>query len=89
MFCRRAATLTKRARKELEELKEQHRALTERLVANYRARRSYDRIMDDSPARAATVSERLGAGAPGMERPGVGLIACYLHSGLRPQAVAP
>ena len=47
MFCRRVATLTKRARKELEELKEQHRALTERLVANYRA--VLERIDPDGP----------------------------------------
>lgn len=36
MFCRRVATLTKRAKTELEELKEQHRVLTERLINNYR-----------------------------------------------------
>ena len=47
MFCRRVATLTKRARKELEELKEQHRALTERLVANYRV--VLERIDPDGP----------------------------------------
>jgi hypothetical protein len=32
-FCRRVATLTKRARVELEALKEQHRAVTEKLIA--------------------------------------------------------
>ena len=37
MFCRRVATLTKRARAELEALREAHRAMTERLIANYRA----------------------------------------------------
>jgi cell division septum initiation protein DivIVA len=47
MFCRRVATLTKRAHKELEELKEQHRALTERLVANYRV--VLERIDSDGP----------------------------------------
>jgi Tn3 transposase DDE domain len=36
MFCRRVATLTKRARKELEDLEAAHREVTERLVANYR-----------------------------------------------------
>jgi cell division septum initiation protein DivIVA len=50
MFCRRMATLTKRARRELEELKEQHRALTERLVANYRA--VLERIDPDGPGGA-------------------------------------
>ena len=50
MFCRRVATLTERARKELEELKEQHRALTERLVANYRA--VLERIDPDGPGGA-------------------------------------
>jgi hypothetical protein len=47
MFCRRVATLTKRARRELEELREQHRVLTERLVANYRA--VLERIDPDGP----------------------------------------
>lgn len=37
MFCRRVATLTKRARAELEALREAHRAITERLIVNYRA----------------------------------------------------
>ena len=37
MFCRRVATLTKRARAELEALSEAHLAMTERLIANYRA----------------------------------------------------
>jgi hypothetical protein len=50
MFCRRVATLTKRARKELDELREQHRALTERLVANYRA--VLERIDPDGPGGA-------------------------------------
>ena len=37
MFCRRVATLTKRSRDELEAIKEKHREITERLVANYRS----------------------------------------------------
>jgi hypothetical protein len=37
MFCRRVATLTKRAREELEAIKQRHRELTERLVVNYRS----------------------------------------------------
>ena len=37
MFCRRVGTLTKRSRDELEALKKQHQAITERLVANYRS----------------------------------------------------
>jgi len=50
MFCRRVATLTKRARVELQALKEQHRAVTERLIANYRA--VLERIGPDGPAGA-------------------------------------
>ena len=37
MFCRRVGTLAKRAREELEALKDQHREITERLVAAYRS----------------------------------------------------
>jgi hypothetical protein len=37
MFCRRVATLTKRSRTELEEIKAAHRAITERLVENYKS----------------------------------------------------
>jgi hypothetical protein len=37
MFCRRVGTLTKRSRKEFEELKEAHRGITERLVSNDKA----------------------------------------------------
>lgn len=37
MFCRRVATLTKRSRVELEELKAKHRAITEQLVENYKS----------------------------------------------------
>jgi TnpA family transposase len=37
MFCRRVATLTKRAREELEALKAAHEQITERLVAAYRS----------------------------------------------------
>ena len=47
MFCRRVVTRAKRARKELGELKEQRRALTERLVANYRV--VLERIDPDGP----------------------------------------
>jgi hypothetical protein len=36
MFCRRVATLTKRARVELEELKKQQQKVTEALIGNYR-----------------------------------------------------
>ncbi|MDI6105112.1 Tn3 family transposase [Actinoplanes sp. NEAU-A12] len=36
MFCRRVATLTKRARLELEELKKQQQKVTEALIVNYR-----------------------------------------------------
>lgn len=36
MFCRRVATLTKRARLELEELKKQQQKVTEALIGNYR-----------------------------------------------------
>jgi hypothetical protein len=36
MFCRRVATLTKRARAELEELKKQQQEVTEALIGNYR-----------------------------------------------------
>ncbi|MGH3276614.1 MAG: Tn3 family transposase, partial [Streptosporangiaceae bacterium] len=50
MFCRRVATLTKRARDELEALREAHRAVTERLIANYRA--VLERIDPDGPAGA-------------------------------------
>ena len=50
MFCRRVATLTKRARVELQALKEQHRAVTERLIANYRA--VLERIDPDGPVGA-------------------------------------
>jgi TnpA family transposase len=50
MFCRRVATLTKRARKELEDLKAAHREVTERLVANYRV--VLERIDPDGPADA-------------------------------------
>ncbi len=55
MFCRRVATLTKRARAELEELKEAHRAITERLVVTYKS--VLERIdpdgMDAAQERAA------------------------------------
>jgi Tn3 transposase DDE domain/Domain of unknown function (DUF4158) len=37
MFCRRVGTLTKRAREELEALKDRHREITEWLVAAYRS----------------------------------------------------
>lgn len=37
MFCRRVATLTKRSRDELEELRGSHQAITERLVSNYKS----------------------------------------------------
>jgi TnpA family transposase len=37
MFCRRVGTLAKRAREELEALKDQHREITERLVGAYRS----------------------------------------------------
>ena len=37
MFCRRVGTLAKRAREELEALKDQHREIAERLVAAYRS----------------------------------------------------
>jgi hypothetical protein len=50
MFCRRVATLTKRARAELEALREAHRAMTERLIANYRA--VLERIDPADPAGA-------------------------------------
>lgn len=50
MFCRRVATLTKRARTELETLKEAHRVVTERLIASYRA--VLERIDPDGPAGA-------------------------------------
>ena len=50
MFCRRVATLTKRARAELEALREAHRAMTERLIANYRA--VLERIDPAGPAGA-------------------------------------
>jgi hypothetical protein len=36
MFCRRVATLTKRARLELEELKKKQQKVTEALIVNYR-----------------------------------------------------
>jgi len=64
-------------------------AAPRRASVRARARRTYDPIMDDSPARPATFSERLGADAPDLERAGVGLIACYPHSRLRPQAAVP
>jgi len=63
MFCRRVATLTKRSRDELEALKQQHREITERLVANYRSvLGAVRRLTDPAPdglglsARGVTVS---------------------------------
>jgi hypothetical protein len=50
VFCRRVATLTKRARVELEALKEQHRAVTEKLISNYRS--VLERIDPDGPVGA-------------------------------------
>ncbi|HEX8345213.1 MAG TPA: DUF4158 domain-containing protein, partial [Actinoplanes sp.] len=50
MFCRRVATLTKRARVELEALKEAHRAVTEKLIGNYRS--VLERIDPDGPVGA-------------------------------------
>ena len=50
MFCRRVATLTRRARLELEELQQAHRAMTERLIASYRT--VLERIDPDGPDAA-------------------------------------
>jgi cell division septum initiation protein DivIVA len=50
MFCHRVATLTKRARVELEALKEQNRAVTEKLISNYRS--VLERIDPDGPVGA-------------------------------------
>jgi hypothetical protein len=62
MFCRRVATLTKRARAELEALREAHRAMTERLIANYRA--VLERIDPAGPA-GAQHRARAGSGPQG------------------------
>ena len=67
MFCRRVATLTKRARKELEELKERHRAMTERLIANYRS--VLERIDPDGPTGAKELAA-LRAAREAVERAG-------------------
>ena len=67
MFCRRVATLTKRARKELEELKERHRAMTERLIANYRS--VLERIDPDGPTGAKELAA-LRAAQEAVERAG-------------------
>ena len=61
MFCRRVATLTKRARAELEALKEQHRAVTEKLIANYRS--VLERIDPDGPVGAQQQAAREAARA--------------------------
>ena len=67
MFCRRVATLTKRSRSELEALKQQHREITERLVASYRS--VLEHIDPDGPAaakeRAALASARKAVEAAG------------------------
>ncbi|MDD0148553.1 hypothetical protein PSY31_22970, partial [Shigella flexneri] len=36
MFCKRVASMTKNAKAHLEEIREQQRAITERLISNYR-----------------------------------------------------
>ena len=50
MFCRRVATITKRARDELEEIKKHHQEITERLVSTYRSVLEW--IDPDGPAAA-------------------------------------
>jgi hypothetical protein len=67
MFCRRVATLTRRSRNELEALKQQHREITERLVASCRS--VLEHIDPDGPAaakeRAALASARKAVEAAG------------------------
>jgi hypothetical protein len=67
MFCRRVATLTKRARKKLEELKERRRAMAERLIADYRA--VLERIDPDGP-RGAKDAAALAAAREAVQRAG-------------------
>src|SRR5205085_11012478 len=37
LFCKRMASITKRARNELEEIRERHAEMSDRLIGNYRA----------------------------------------------------
>ena len=68
MFCRRVGTLAKRARAELEELKDQHREVTERLIGTYRTVLEHLDPDGEAAAREQAAARRWPQGGGGRGR---------------------